>query len=144
MAAVPDKSPTVSPRQAHQMFEEADAALVRCTRLVPPNWLNHLKNIQSMCASVRDTIRHHLRSSPSRWLSAINQQRLPERRRHAEAALQQETEVPVCDSCSHPSVGLKVCTSCRAAKYCSRACQVAAWPSHKTACKAARRAAAGS
>ncbi|TFY81560.1 hypothetical protein EWM64_g2454 [Hericium alpestre] len=38
------------------------------------------------------------------------------------------------DSCDH--VGLKICKRCRAVRYCSKACQYADWPIHKSACRA--------
>lgn len=42
-----------------------------------------------------------------------------------------------CGSCGeHPAS--KTCASCHLAWYCSRQCQLAAWPAHKKACKAAR------
>jgi hypothetical protein len=36
----------------------------------------------------------------------------------------------------------KKCAACKTVLYCGRACQVADWPAHKAACKAARKAAA--
>jgi hypothetical protein len=32
-------------------------------------------------------------------------------------------------------LGVKTCSGCMSTKYCSRNCQVAAWPSHKGSCK---------
>jgi len=43
--------------------------------------------------------------------------------------------LPACDHCGAP--GTKRCGGCRAAAYCGRECQRAAWQRHKTACVAA-------
>ena len=42
---------------------------------------------------------------------------------------------------AHPT-HFKSCAACRAVVYCCREHQVAGWPGHKKACKAARKAAA--
>ena len=34
-----------------------------------------------------------------------------------------------------PPLRLQVCSGCRAAYFCSRSCQQAAWPAHKAECK---------
>ena len=53
-------------------------------------------------------------------------------------------------SCAHCSARevhvkqFKQCSACKTIAFCSRDCQLANWPSHKAACKAARKAAAGS
>jgi hypothetical protein len=43
-----------------------------------------------------------------------------------------ETSAPMCP-CGAP--GLKKCNRCEVQKYCSKACQVACWPTHSFACK---------
>ena len=47
----------------------------------------------------------------------------------------------MCDHCGKSAEqasgkGLKTCGKCYAARYCSKQCQLAAWPEHKAACKA--------
>ena len=47
----------------------------------------------------------------------------------------------VCDHCGKTAEeasvkGLKVCRDCQDVRYCSKECQLAAWPGHKAACKA--------
>ena len=49
----------------------------------------------------------------------------------------------VCDHCgktaAQASVSrLKACSHCHDVRYCDAACQTAAWPGHKAACKARR------
>jgi hypothetical protein len=48
--------------------------------------------------------------------------------------------LPACDACRLPSAALRQCAACKQARYCSRECQSKAWPQHKAACKAARKA----
>lgn len=144
MVATADQNPAASPLKAQQMFDEADAALRRCKCIVPHRWLTKLREEQAMCSPVLATIRHHVRRSPARWQAAIARDGLAERMQQAQQALERHEGTPTCDACGLPSSGLKRCTGCRAARYCSKGCQVAAWPSHKAACKAAQQAAAGS
>ena len=42
--------------------------------------------------------------------------------------------VEICDSCAK-KIGTKRCSTCKTS-YCSRECQLTAWPSHKTVCSA--------
>jgi hypothetical protein len=46
-----------------------------------------------------------------------------------------------CASCGTTALPVKLCSSCRAARYCGAACQRAHWPAHKAACRAAAAAA---
>ena len=65
------------------------------------------------------------------------------------AALQSSLTAPDLRSCALPGCGareahpahFKSCAACRTVVYCCREHQVAGWPSHKKACKAARTAA---
>jgi hypothetical protein len=43
----------------------------------------------------------------------------------------------VCDGCGRPEaeVQLHPCSGCWTARYCSSACNAAAWPAHKAECK---------
>ena len=65
-------------------------------------------------------------------------------------ALQKSMTAPGLRTCALPGCGakeahpthFKSCAACRTVVYCCREHQVAGWPSHKKACKAARKAAA--
>ena len=67
-----------------------------------------------------------------------------------QAALQRSLTAPGLRSCALDGCGakeahpahFKSCAACRAVVYCCREHQVAGWPGHKKACKAARKAAA--
>lgn len=37
-----------------------------------------------------------------------------------------------CDGCKQPAAKLLRCARCKAAVYCSKACQIKAWPAHKS------------
>ena len=70
--------------------------------------------------------------------------------RKMQAAIQSSLNAPGLRSCALPGCGakeahpvhFKSCAACRAVVYCCREHQVAGWPGHKKACKAARKAAA--
>jgi hypothetical protein len=47
-----------------------------------------------------------------------------------------------CDGCGTTALPVKLCSSCRGARYCGAACQRAHWREHKAACRAAAAAAA--
>ena len=60
-----------------------------------------------------------------------------------------ENEAPERQSCAHCGARelhvahFKRCSACKGPRFCSKDCQLANWPQHKAACKAARKAAAG-
>jgi len=64
------------------------------------------------------------------------------------AKAEAEKEAPGLRSCAHCSARelhvaqFKRCSACKAVVFCSKDCQLANWPAHKAACKAARKAAA--
>ena len=72
------------------------------------------------------------------------------RHRALDAALEKSMSAPDLRCCALPGCGakeahpthFKSCAACRAVVYCCREHQVAGWPSHEKACKAARKAAA--
>lgn len=50
--------------------------------------------------------------------------------------LGKESKVVLCSFCA-TKIGVHVCSGCRAAsetRYCSKICQIAAWPAHKKSC----------
>lgn len=52
------------------------------------------------------------------------------------AVIEDDSEVNLrCASCGKTGCILKICTSCRAVKYCGIACQKAHWKTHKSNCK---------
>ena len=57
------------------------------------------------------------------------------------SALQAST--PSCLACGTTHVGLQLCSKCLVARFCSKECIAAAWPTHKHDCKALRRQAQG-
>ena len=71
-------------------------------------------------------------------------------RQEFQAAVRKSQVAPGLRSCALPGCGarevhpahFKSCAACRAVVYCCREHQVAGWPGHKKACKAARKAAA--
>ena len=57
------------------------------------------------------------------------------------ACFQAQLPGTVCDNCAKTPEqanvsSLKGCTQCLAARYCTDACQTAAWPGHKMGCRA--------
>jgi len=76
-------------------------------------------------------------------------QRLDKSRAKANAARAAASAPELLRSCALASCGAKEahvshfskCAACKAVVYCSKDCQLAAWPDHKKACKAARKAA---
>ena len=74
----------------------------------------------------------------------------PEREASFIAAFRKSLNAPGLRTCALPGCGakeahlthFKSCAACRAVVYCCREHQVAGWPGHKKACKAARKAAA--
>mmetsp|Transcript_9023 Transcript_9023/g.20056 ORF Transcript_9023/g.20056 Transcript_9023/m.20056 type:complete len:179 (-) Transcript_9023:902-1438(-) len=65
-------------------------------------------------------------------------EQLLQKRREAWTASQPTSETNA--SCTHcgEAAGVLKCGTCKAAQYCSKACQKAAWPAHKLKCKARR------
>jgi len=65
-----------------------------------------------------------------------------------DAARAAAAQAPQCRTCAHAGCGAKEahpalykrCSACQAVVYCSKEHQLAAWPDHKKACKAARKA----
>ena len=66
----------------------------------------------------------------------------------ADAKAQADNEASGLQSCAHCGARelhvaqFKRCSACKVSRFCSKDCQLANWPAHKAACKAARKAAA--
>ena len=60
----------------------------------------------------------------------------------AEGGRLRECALPGCAANEAHVAHFKACSACKASVYCCREHQVAHWPQHKAACKAARKAAA--
>ena len=75
----------------------------------------------------------------------------PKQQANHQAAIQSSLTAPGLRTCALPGCSaieahpthFKSCAACRTVVYCCREHQVAGWPVHKKACKAARKAAAG-
>ncbi len=70
-------------------------------------------------------------SDQQAWWRALLEVALP-------VQLQHGCHSPMCTNLKSPSEAAfktKLCTGCSTARFCSKACQTAAWPRHKSMCK---------
>ncbi|XP_036367133.1 uncharacterized protein LOC115222007 isoform X2 [Octopus sinensis] len=51
------------------------------------------------------------------------------------SAVKKSVKAEKCDNCGKFDEHLKECAKCKIAKYCSKSCQISAWPLHKKSCK---------
>lgn len=144
MVAAADSSPALTPAAAAALLGEADAALGRMRRVVPPMWHTSALTEQRMAAPMQPSIGANAALSPHAWQAAIRGERLGKERAAMERVVARTAAAATCDACGLPSPMLKRCSGCGAARYCSRECQKRAWPAHKASCvKGKERADAG-
>jgi len=132
--------PPVELEQAMAWLGEAEAALRRCKKLLPDQWVRPLQHIVSLAQSEQPVVEAHLRmlrlvSEAAPMPGSSGEQREPLQgpnmfRRLMEAmdnvhqaheSARQQVPQPshtVCDCCERLSVGVQRCGRCRRAYYC--------------------------
>ncbi|PRW45019.1 transcription initiation factor IIE subunit beta [Chlorella sorokiniana] len=142
---------TVTPAQAAAYLAAADAALEACKPWAPFAWLAELRAARSEAAAVRPHLQKQLHHRPEAWSYLDDEywsnpfclgrfaQESAAVGRGVTAAQAAQDEASRCDGCGKKALGVRRCSACKQAKYCSTTCQHAAWPQHKPACLAARR-----
>eukprot|EP00887_Chlorella_sp_A99_P003912 scaffold11.g3912.t1 len=100
-----------------ELLEEADAAMAACKALLPEQWSRILRKKRSAVHAARQA--HESGGRPPSGDEIV------------------VLYYPRCSGCGQLSFGLRACSRCRQARFCSRECFVRSWPAHKAACKAA-------
>ncbi|KAL4443878.1 hypothetical protein ABPG75_011615 [Micractinium tetrahymenae] len=145
---------------AHQ---RASSALRRCSRVLPLVWVSTLKGSMAIASQLQPSAEAQLRqlagrahaappaAAPPQDASAPGKRQTTGTQRRAlrsglvkaagaavEAAASAGEAVEAgarCCGCQRTALGLRRCARCHAAWFCSRECQVAAWPLHKLECR---------
>eukprot|EP00887_Chlorella_sp_A99_P003904 scaffold11.g3904.t1 len=112
------------PDVGRELLKEADAAMAACKALLPEQWSRILREKRSAAHAARQA--HESGGRPPSGDEIV------------------VLHYPRCSGCGQLSFGLRACSRCRQARFCSRECFVRSWPAHKAACKAAVQAAGGS
>lgn len=123
---------------------QAEAALARCRRLLPHPWVNALQSNIANCRSALPAVHARLASLRAQERGDVAAAAAADRLGgETIAALDATAEqrfaslqaANICAGCGQRAVGLRACSRCRAAYYCSVACQRRAWPQHKRVCR---------
>ncbi|KAL4439194.1 hypothetical protein ABPG77_004096 [Micractinium sp. CCAP 211/92] len=141
----------ISPAGALALFERAEAALGAVKPWAPFAWMAELRAARKEAAAVRPHLQVMLQRNREEWSYPAGEQYWTNIRavyrfeqesgtalHDVHAARAAHAEAGRCDGCGQRAVGVRLCAACKRAKYCSVACQQAAWPHHKPACLAAR------
>lgn len=67
-------SPTISPLQAADMLEEAEAAYRHCKRVLPPSWVDEMRRARAASSAMGAIIQAHKTRSPGGWQLGILQE----------------------------------------------------------------------
>ncbi|PRW51076.1 SET and MYND domain-containing [Chlorella sorokiniana] len=134
-------------------FRQAEGALALCRRqrLLPAMWLQTLGGAMAVARQLLPSAQAQLHSMGASQHKSVRPLTGTQRRAQkaslqkaagaaAQAAAEAGAQLPQrCGHCGKAAVGLRRCAQCRRteASYCSRACQVAAWPQHKFECREA-------
>lgn len=112
--------------EAVAAFQQAEPALKRCRRLLPPTWVQQLE-------ASWDLAERLLPAAAQVVQQAAAQQESAEGEDTAAGAAAQANE---CAYCGETAAALR-CARCRRDVYCSRKCQRSAWKKHKLTCQPA-------
>lgn len=108
--------------------EEVEQAMGRCRRLLPRPWVDEL--VQANLIDFQQVLQAHLTGQPLQPIvvpaAAVVQQQLDDMGRFSD-----------CSGCGRHAVGLRLCSRCKKAQYCSTGCQRTHWRVHKRECQPA-------
>lgn len=149
------RNPTVRRllEEAAEAAPEAEAAFRRCQRLLPHVWVRRLEDLVQACRTLLISLQASLqqpvgpagagtrgpgshRDTPAvpAHLS-LNVVDVGSEQSSSSAELAARHEL--CDGCGQRALGMRRCSACRQAWYCSRACQVAHRQQQRQTCNSA-------
>ena len=126
-----------------EAYPEAAAAVKRIKHALPDTWVRPLAGVvavarQQLLPSVQAQV-DYLRRGGSGTLTAAERRTALRtlQAAHSTAGRAQVSPKSTCDACAQNAAGLRMCSRCKLASYCSRECQVAHWKEHKRVCQPA-------
>ena len=119
---------------------QVEPAVCSCSRLLPQPWLLEIEEKKEVSRAALPLLRAWLAAFKSeaplpRFIDEI-EQGVPFQQLQAVLGAP-HTDIILCAGCKRPGVGLRACSRCHAARYCSRECQAGHWPQHKRECRPA-------
>ncbi|PSC71360.1 arsenite methyltransferase isoform B [Micractinium conductrix] len=113
------------------------AARERCKRVLPSEWMASMDVVGEIEGQLRQTAALAQRERQQQQQQQQDAGPAPSAAREVGAPAAVTPDDAACAACHQPSKALQLCLACKSVKYCSRDCQRAHWPEHKSACRAA-------